>query len=78
MKEFKDEILRKRFDDTELYICGDMLSELRAVLINNVNISSQSKALFDQLYTSIHGDIGHLKCDEYTDIYIIEEGHNYK
>lgn len=78
MKELKDEILRKRFDDTELYIYGDILSEIRAAFINNANISSQSKALFDKLYSSIHNDIGHLKCDEYTDIYIVEEGHNYK
>ncbi|MDE6469845.1 MAG: hypothetical protein K2L19_02340 [Eubacterium sp.] len=78
MKEFKNEILAKRFDNTRLYILGDALSAIRALLVNDNDISKKSKRLFEELYDSVHDDIGHLKCDEYTDIYIVEEGHNYK
>lgn len=78
MREFDDKLLTKKFDNTRLYILGDTLSTMRALLTNDNDISPKSKALLDELYDSVHNDIGHLNCDEYTNIYIVEEGHNYK
>lgn len=78
MREFNDKLLTKKFDNTRLYILGDILTEMHSVFINDNHISHKTKRLFDELYYSVHDDIGHLKCDKYTDIYIVKEGHNFK
>lgn len=78
MREYENKTLTKRFDNFQLYMYTDIISHIRALLTDNDGISEQTWNLFDKFYYSIHNDIGHLECDEYTNIYIVEKGHNCK
>ena len=66
----------KRIDDYALYMYADIFDILKIVLDGHVS-EETSKQLYD-VSVAIHKEIGHLKCDEYTDFYVIERGFNYK
>ena len=55
---------------------ADIFEILKIMLQGHVS-EETSKQLYD-VSVAIHKEIGHLKCDEYTDFYVIERGFNYK
>ncbi len=66
----------KRINDYGLCMYADIFEILKIMIDSHVS-EETSKQLYD-VSVAIHKEIGHLKCDEYTDFYVIERGYNYK
>ena len=75
-KNKKKVSVSKRIDDYGLCMYADIFEILKIMLQGHVS-EETSKQLYD-VSVAIHKEIGHLKCDEYTDFYVIERGFNYK
>ena len=75
-KNKKKFYVSKRIDDYGLCMYADIFEILKIMLQGHVS-EETSKQLYD-VSVAIHKEIGHLKCDEYTDFYVIERGFNYK
>lgn len=71
-------LLTKRIDNYSLYVFADLFDDLKSAYGTENGLSEKSQNLIHQLSESLHNDVGHLKCDEVTDWYIIEEGFNWK
>lgn len=70
-KGVNHKIIRKRIDDCKMYAYADLLSDIKSNI--DAGLSGKSQFLFQELIMSIDNDIGHLKCDELTDSYAVEE-----
>lgn len=69
--------LEKRIYNYRLYVCANLFDVLMGELYNEEDLSENTRNLFYQLSLSLHKDVGHLKCDELDDCYIVEEGYDY-
>lgn len=78
MREYNEKKLTKKFDNYQLYVCADIIGYIRSELMNNKGLSAKTRNLINEFYDSIYNDVAHLKCDEFTSIFIVEEGRNYK
>lgn len=65
----------KRINNYKLYIYADIFEDLKCVLSSLVS-DKTSKKLNDTA-RALHNEVSHLKCDEFTEYYIVERGYNF-
>lgn len=74
-KKYEIQKLTKRIYKTQVYFMADLFEDFHGGSWFE-EVSNETRAVYETFLKCIYSDVGHLKCDEFTGEYIVEQGFN--